>query len=83
MILKTMKMQLTDCCIALRVPGYLEVLTVEAPLRLAELRLTLAKAMRDDHSVPGCDAGKHLFWSHFLLKTISLPRQARDEHRKT
>ena len=23
------------------------------------------------------------FWSHFILKTISLPRQARDKHRKT
>ena len=67
MIYKAMKMQLTDCCIALRVPGYLEVLTVEAPLRLAELRLTLAKAMRDD-SVPGCDAGKRPFWEPFYTK---------------
>ena len=33
--------------------GYLEVLAVEAPLRLAELRLVLARAMHDDSSVLG------------------------------
>ena len=36
-----------------RLAGYLEVLTVEAPLRLAELRLVLARATHDDSSVLG------------------------------